>query len=141
MGNNSVAVIMVGALGFLAMVIAGKWLLDEPNHHDCQPAIIQPQIITQPPIVRQPTRPPIVVQPPVVGPYPGSYPHYHNRNEFWQGYSDGWRGMAMRQNCPEYSQGYKIGAYDRRCNRHQYYDQHCPSGFSLRVLGFNLRIN
>ena len=146
MGNNSVAVIMVGALGFLAIVIAGKWLLSEPDHHDChvvQPPIItaQPPVSNHPPIIvrPQPTRPP--ARPPIAQPYPGSYPHYHNRNEFWQGYSDGWSGNIARQRCPEYLQGYQIGKYDRQCNRHQYYDQHCPPGFSLRIPGFNLQIH
>lgn len=145
MGSNTVAVIVTGILGFLVMIIAGRWLFEEsqdhydhPSHrcqppiqsHQCQPQIIQPQC-----------QPPIIVQPPQHQPYPQSYPHYHSQNEFWEGYWDGWSGVRMRQNCPEYSQGYKIGLHDRGCNRRQYYDQYCPPGFSLRTPGFNLRIH
>lgn len=148
--NNSVSVIVVGLLGFVAIVITGKWLLekdDECDHHHRdrieintpqQPPAPAPQVIVTPPA-------PQVVTPPapqiIIGrPYPQTYPQYHNRNEFWQGYSDGWNGMGMRQNCPEYAQGYQIGLHDRNCRRPYYHEEHCQPGFSLRVPGFRLNI-
>jgi len=148
--NNSVAIIVVGLLGFVAIVITGKWLLDENercNQRD-RIEINTPHFRGNFPIERpaqQQPAPQVIVTPPVqqiiIGrPYPQVYPQYHNRNEFWQGYSDGWGGMGMRQNCPEYIQGYQIGLHDRNCRRPYYHEQHCPPGFSLRVPGFSLNI-
>ena len=157
--NNSVAVIVVGLLGFVAIAITGKWLLDNKNdecdHHENhrdrieiiapreqrpQPA---PQVIVTPPAPQVIVTPPaqqIIIGRPYPQAYPQAYPQYHNRNEFWMGYSDGWNGMVMRQNCPEYVQGYQIGLHDRSCHRPYYHEQHCPPGFSLRVPGFSLNI-
>jgi hypothetical protein len=150
--NNSVAVIVVGLLGFMAIAITGKWILEDKHEHhrdNCQkeqpqplPAAPAPQVIVTPPPTPAPQ---VIVTPPptqiIIGrPYPQAYPQYHSRNEFWQGYSDGWGGMRMRQNCPEYIQGYQIGLHDRGCHRPYYHEQHCPPGFSLRVPGFSLNI-
>lgn len=146
--NNSVAVIIVGLLGFMAIAITGKWLLD--SHDDCerhehhrdrieinsQPIIPQQQ-------QQQPT-PQVIVTPPaqpiVIGPYPQTFPQYHNRNEFWMGYSDGWHSSGMRQNCPEYIQGYQIGVHDRRCNQPYYHDQYFPPGLTFRLPSFSFNI-
>jgi len=154
--NNSVAVIVVGLLGFMAIAITGKWILDqnnECNHHrqDHRDRIEintpAPQVVTPPAqqIIVTPPAQQIIVTPPaqqiIIGrPYPQAYPQYHSRNEFWMGYSDGWNGMGMRQNCPEYIQGYQIGTHDRSCHRPYYHERHCPPGFSLRVPGFSLNI-
>jgi len=144
--NNSIAVIVVGLLGFLAIIITGKWLLDRKDHCDHPPVVqVAPQQPQQPPRRQQSQQPQVIVQPPppqiIIGqPYPHSYPHHHNKHEFWQGYSDGWNGIPMRQHCPEYAQGYQIGQHDRRCNRPRYHEQHCPPGFTLRTPGFSLNI-
>lgn len=143
--NNSVAIVVVGLLGFLAIIITGKWLLDKHHNHErVQQVQVAPQ---QPaPLPTAPQQPQqIIVQPPastiIIGqPYPKAYPQMHNDHRFWQGYSDGWNGFPARQNCPEYAQGYVIGQYDRRCNRPIYHQQHCPPGFTLRTPGFQLNI-
>jgi hypothetical protein len=143
--NNSVAIIVVGLLGFLAIIITGKWLLDKHHDHD---RVQQVQVAPQQP-GPAPQQPPqqIIVTPPappaniIIGqPYPQTYPQFHSKHEFWQGYSDGWNNIPMRQRCPEYVQGYQIGQHDRRCNRPYYHQQHCPPGFTLRTPGFSLNI-
>lgn len=125
MTNNSLAILMTGLVGFLALLIGGKWLLDS----------------------RKPD--PVAVQPPQqqqrdininVRPYPQVYTHYHNKNEFWFGYRDGYTGRPACDHCPEYMQGYRVGYHDRCQGRHTYYDQHCPPGFSLKTPNFRLDI-
>lgn len=145
--DNSIALIVVGLIGFLAVIITGKWLLDnndcEHNHnrHHMEQRACPPQGRPHRFVEQQPQ---VIVQPPatqIVGrPYPQTYPQYHNRQEFWMGYSDGWNNFPRRLNCPEYTQGYVVGQHDRRCNRPYYHQQHCPPGFSLRVPGFSLNI-
>lgn len=142
--NNSVGVIIVGVLGFIAIVIAGKWLLDNNRCRDghCHPRQQQmaPQYPQRP---NQPYQRPrhdqgvnINIQAP-----PSCPSHYHNRNEFWFGYRDGYNGRRPNDNCPEYLHGYRQGAYDRSRNCHDYFDRHCPNGFHLRVPGFKLDIH
>jgi hypothetical protein len=140
--NNSVGIIVVGILGFIAIVIAGKWLLDDnhcKNGH-CPPSRqMAPQYPNQYPNRPCPPQRPnhnegvnINIQAPPA--------HFHNKNEFWFGYRDGYNGLPVRDNCPEYLSGYQMGVRDRRAGCHDYFDRHCPSGFQLRVPGFRLDI-
>lgn len=135
--NNSTAIIVVGLLGFMILGITGKWLLENNNDHcehgHCNPnqQIIQPQVV-QPQVMPQPQ----IVQPPVKH----YCPEYHSDNMFWRGYSDGWNRLNCLTEQMSYMKGYEIGAQDRSCDRHGYYDQHCPPGFSMRIPGFSLRV-
>lgn len=134
MNNNSVAIIIAGILGFVGIIIVGKWLLDEHDHNHQE---IQQQSIPSQPQTQAQTQEPMTPQPIVVQPV---FSQYHNRNDFWQGYSDAWNRLGMRQDSPGYIQGYQIGLRDRRSNRPYYHDHYCPPGFSMRVPGFSLRI-
>jgi len=127
MNNNSVGTIVAGILGFIAIIITGKWLLDDnhcKNNH-CTPKqnIIAPQY---------PQQSNESIQPPA---------HFHNKNEFWFGYRDGYNGLPICDNCPEYLSGYQMGVRDRRAGCHDYFDRYCPNGFQLKVPGFRLDIH
>lgn len=142
--SNAVLIIVVGLLAFLGFAIVGKWLLTDKHDNRRFEKGNMSQPAQQPP-VQQPAPPTVIVQPPpetiIIGrPYPQTYSQFHARNEFWQGYSDGWNGLLRRQNNPEYNQGYLIGVHDRKCGKPIYHDQNCPPGFSLRVPGFSLNI-
>lgn len=143
--NNSLGVIVVGILGFIGIVIVGKWILDKDDCHDHHFKNRTEIVVPQQPPQQQPQQPQrpfyprdngvnINVQPPVCP------PHYHNSNEFWFGYRDGYAGRHPCDNCPEYMSGYRIGMRDRHAGCHDYFDRHCPPGFSLRVPGFRLDI-
>ena len=140
--NNSLGLIIVGILGFIGIVIVGKWILDKDDCHHHPQNMGRTEIV----VPQQPQRPfyprdnggvNINVQPPTCPPH---MRHYHNKNEFWFGYRDGYAGRHPSDNCPEYMSGYRIGMRDRHAGCHDYFDQHCPPGFSLRVPGFRLDI-
>lgn len=144
MNNNSIGVIIAGVLGFIGIIIAGKLLLDNDHCQDghCPPRqrMVAPQYPTRPNYPNQHHQRPrhepdvnINIQAPPS--------HYHNRNEFWYGYRDGYNGRRPTDNCPEYMSGYRIGMRDRHAGCHDYFDRHCPSGFQLRVPGFRLDIH
>jgi len=65
-------------------------------------------------------------------------PEYHHREDFWLGYQDGRYGYRRKSGCLEYSRGYDIGLADRHRNCTNYYDHHCPPGFSIRIPGLRL---
>lgn len=132
MKNNSIGIIVVGLIALLAIVVVGKWLLD--NQRANAPVAVAPVYPSQP---SQPSQPGVVLPPA----YPHHFPQYHHCDEFWHGYRDGWRGLAPAPGCcPEYMQGYRIGKYDRGCGCPYYYDRYCPPGFSIRAPGFRLDI-
>lgn len=126
MNNNSLAILIVGVVGFLTILIGGKWLLDSRRSEIVQP-YVQPQQRQRDININ-------------VRPHPQVYPQYHGKNEFWYGYRDGYNGRPICDGCPEYMQGYRVGQYDRQQGCHTYYDQHCPPGFSLKTPGFRLDI-
>lgn len=138
--NNSLGLIIVGVLGFIGIVIVGKWILDK-DHHDCYPQRDTTEIVI-PHQPQQPQRPyyPRHNDGVNINVQPSCPPHFHNKNEFWFGYRDGYSGRHPSDNCPEYMSGYRIGMRDRHAGCHDYYDRHCPPGFSLRVPGFRLDI-
>lgn len=142
--NNSMALIVLGVLGCLAIIITGKFILENSCDHEnhSRPIIInrdkdghghghgQPR----------PPQPPNPPQPPqVVIPYEPC-PEYHNRSEFWLGYNDGWDRRVPRMTCPEYSRGYAIGEHDRIMNRRYYYENYYPPGFHIRLPGIRFDI-
>lgn len=129
--NNSVGLIIAGVVAVLALMIAGKWLMDKRER--TQPTIVRPVS----PGVTPVAPPPVIVVPPE---YPYNYPQYNRSQDFWVGYNDGWNGFNSRFVTPEYVHGYEVGAYDRRLGRHHYYDRYYPSGFQLRLPGFRLNI-
>lgn len=139
--NNSTAIIVVGLLGFVILGITGKWLLennkDHCEHGHCNPnqQIIQPQVVQ--PMVRPVVRPQAMPPEHTTKHY---CPEYHSDNMFWRGYSDGWNRLNCLTEQMSYMKGYEIGVQDRSYNRHCYYDEHCPPGFSLRIPGFSLRV-
>lgn len=145
MRDNTVGIIIVGLLGFLAIVVTGKWLLDKKEQCHHEPV----QIIQSAPIPQQKkiAPPPVIVTPPTVIVLPPQYPHHaprcHGNREFWMGYSDGY---CARRSCgwtPEYNQGFQIGHYDRQLGKPWYYDRYWNepnSGFSLKIPGFSLSI-
>lgn len=151
MKDNTAAILVIGLLGFLAIIITGKWLLDRrDNDHRHRPIIVQQQPapmppqpqpkIESPPVIVLPPQQPVVVLPPT---YPHHAPTCHGNKDFWLGYRDGYRGLPVVDYCPEYSQGYRIGHYDRLQGRPYYYDRYWRepgSGFSLRIPGFSLNI-
>jgi hypothetical protein len=141
--NNTVGIIVVGLVAFLAIVVTGKWLLDSHRHHRRRTEIVDvdPQTQQQLPqtVVPQQTQPPVIVLP-GGGPYPYHYPQYHRNQEFWRGYNDGWNNLSSSLVTPAYLRGYEIGAHDRRLGRHYYYDRYYPPGFSLTLPGFRLNI-
>lgn len=147
--NNTIGIIVVGLVAFLAIVVTGKWLLDKQHrhhrHHEPQPIAAVPAAPATPaaptPAQPAPTQPPVIVVP-GGGPYPYHYPQFHNNQEFWRGYNDGWNRLPSAITSPAYLRGYEIGAHDRRLGRHYYYDRFYPpgAGFHLRIPGFRLSI-
>lgn len=149
MNNNTIGVIVVGLLGFLAIIVTGKWLLD--SHHEKCRVQAQAVVPVAPPPAKtgpQPQTPPPAAPPSknvdvnvnINGPRP-YYPQYHNCDEFWFGYRDGYCGRPPRPGCcPEYMHGYRVGCWDRHRGCHDYFDRHCPPGFSIRTPGFRLDI-
>lgn len=142
--NNGTALVVLGLLGFLAIIITGKFILDnnrrDCDHHDGQVIINRPH--------RDGYRPRVDVSPrvevaPPVRPHIQSYPpcpEYHNKSEFWMGYNDGYAGIHARLGCPEYVRGYEIGRHDRHSNCRDYFDRYYPPGFHIRVPGFRLDV-
>lgn len=135
--NNTIGIIVVGLIAFLAIVVTGKWLLDRRHDHEHN-RIERVENQPQPPAPAT-TQPGVIVVPPGAA-YPYHYPEWHNNQHFWAGYNDGWNGFGHRLGTPEYLRGYEIGEYDRRMGRHYYYDHYYPPGFSLRLPGFRLNI-
>jgi hypothetical protein len=140
--NNSLGLIIVGVLGFIGIIIVGKWILNDKDCHNghCEPRYRDRTEFVVPQQPMYPQRQPrnddnlnINVQPPCP-------PHFHNQNEFWFGYRDGYAGRPPVDRCAEYMSGYRIGIRDRHAGCHDYFDRHCPSDFSLRVPGFRLDI-
>lgn len=126
--NNSIALIVLGVLGCLAIIITGKFILENNSkfkENTSRPIIINRSKDTQ-------------VQPQVI-PYEPC-PEYHNRSEFWLGYNDGWDGRIPRMTCPEYDRGYFIGEHDRGMNRRYYYENYYPPGFHIRLPGFRFDV-
>lgn len=139
--NNSIALIVLGVLGCLAIIITGKFILENSrvrenssrpiiinrgkDTHQCPPQQPQPHSHSHP-------------QPQVI-PYEPC-PEYHNRSEFWLGYNDGWDGRVPRMACPEYDRGYSIGEHDRVMNRRYYYENYYPPGFHIRLPGIRFDI-
>lgn len=134
--NNTIGIIVVGLIAFIAIVVTGKWLLDRKHeHHEREP---RAEMVAPPPAT--PQQPGVIVVPPAPPAYPYYVPEWHRNQHFWAGYNDGWNGFGRRLATPEYMRGYEIGEYDRRTGRHYYYDQYYPPGFSLRLPGFRLNI-
>lgn len=137
--NNSLGLIIVGVLGFIGIVIVGKWILDDKDCHNghCEPHRGRTEIVIPQQPIQRPLRNDgvnINIQ------SPACPSHFHDKNEFWFGYRDGYAGRPPVDRCPEYIQGYQIGVRDRQIGRHDYFDRNCPPGFSLRVPGFRLDI-
>jgi hypothetical protein len=132
--TNTVAVIVVGVLGFIAIVICGKWLL-ERHHERCYP---QHRVKIQAPVnpAPAPAASTIIIQGQT---YP-TYPQYHSNESFWLGYSDGYCGRPARLGCVEYARGYEIGCRDRVRRNPYYFHRCCPPGFHLRINGFSLNV-
>lgn len=110
----------------MCVIITGKWLLDNKPVE---------KIVEKCPIVEK-SEPKLEPKPA----YPHHCPEYHNKRDFWRGYSDGCAGRVKVMDCPEYLEGYKIGLYDRGCKNHHYYDHYHPDGFSLNLPNFSLNI-
>lgn len=143
--NNSVGIIVVGLLGllvFFVVAITGKWI-DKKNQNRIE--INTPYFKSN--LSRDQTQPQIIVTPTtnqkiIIGrPYPRVYHQFHRKNEFWQGYSDGWKNLENKNSSPEYDQGHQIGSHDRISNRTYYYEKHFPHGFSVKAPNFRLNIN
>lgn len=143
--NNGTALVVLGLLGFLAIIITGKFILDNNRRddhcdHDCNRQVIiergerhGPRVEVSPQIPQRPF--------PQAHPRPYTpCPEYHSNSEFWLGYNDAWARIPARMSCPEYLRGYDIGAYDRYMNRRDYYDRYYPPGFHIRVPGFRLDV-
>jgi hypothetical protein len=146
--NNSVAIIVVGLLGFLVIAITGKWLIESENKkNENRIEINTPYFKSN--LSRDQTQSQIIVTPNpttnqkiIIGrPYPRVYHQFHRKNEFWQGYSDGWKNLENKNSSPEYNQGHQIGSHDRISNRTYYYEKHFPHGFSVKAPNFRLNIN
>lgn len=131
--NNNTTLVVLGLLGFLAILVMGKFILDN-NNKVCGPECHEREINSHHRPVQP--RPHVDVQPRAYTPCP----EYHNKSEFWLGYNDGWNGMPARMRCPEYIRGYDIGLYDRRMNQKDYYNRYYPPGFTIRVPGMNINI-
>lgn len=143
--NNTIGIIVVGLVAFLAIVVTGKWLLDKK--HDRHDEVVRHEMVAPPvappvaPTAPAPNQPIIVVPPSPQIVYPYHVPEYHNSNQFWAGYNDGWNNLPSRRfTSPEYYRGYEIGQHDRRTGRHYYYDRYYPPGFNLSLPGFHLNI-
>ncbi len=126
MRDNTIGIIVVGLIAFLAIVVTGKWLLDKKSDHRrheheaaCAPAPVAPGVVVVPGQV---------------------YPEYHRNQHFWAGYNDGWNSLPPRLFSREYRRGYEIGSQDRISGRPDYYDRNYPAGFNLRLPGFRLNI-
>lgn len=126
MNNNSVALVIIGVLGFFGVLIFGKVLLDsKKDRHHCPPPA--PQIIQTPA-----PQPQTLVPVPVPVPIP-IHQGYHNNNDFWVGYRDGYTGRSALLFSPEYLAGYRAGKQDRGCGRPDYFNNHCPPNFKLQI--------
>lgn len=144
--NNGTALVVLGLLGFLAIIITGKFILDN-NRRECDTDCHNEGrvIINRQHRDRNEYRPRVDIQPrveintPPVRPYTPC-PEFHNKSEFWLGYNDAYSGRPARMTCPEYIRGYDIGICDRRMNRRDYFDHHYPPGFHIRVPGFHLDV-
>jgi len=55
------------------------------------------------------------------------YFEYHQEQDFWLGYRDGWHRYPPKLVCPSYNQGYVLGTQDRRIGRAYYYETYCPA--------------
>lgn len=123
--NNGTALVVLGLLGFLAIIITGKFILDN-NHkedHCDKQVIIEKNVEKQEPKVDDPQ----ILQRSFSHIRPRPYtpcPEYHNNSEFWMGYNDAWARNPARISCPEYLRGYDIGMYDRHINRRDYYNRY-----------------
>ena len=114
--KNNGEIIIFGILGLAIVLVIGKWFLDNKQ---CGPNGC-------------------------VTPYQQDayYPQYHNNNDFWIGYSDGWSNFLIANRRIEYNQGYQLGNHDRQLNHRYYYERYYPSGgFQLKVPGVQLRID
>lgn len=59
---------------------------------------------------------------------------YHNQQEFWQGYHDGWHGHEPKCILPAYNQGYVVGCRDRRYGQAIYFEQYySPIGLQINI--------
>lgn len=139
--NNGIALVVLALLGFLAIIITGKFILDKKN---------ETVMINQP--IPQPIQPTPVEMPQQSTIQPdtsnqNNHNHrqcpesYHKKSEFWMGYNDAWARMPARLDCLEYRKGYEIGRQDRRANYRDYYHRHYPPGFHIRVPGIRLDIH
>ena len=132
------ALIVIAIIGFMCVIITGKWLLDN-REKPVEKIVVEKQVEKQ----IEKSQPECNPVPKGAKPqsYPYHCPQYHHKNDFWKGYSDGCSGRPRRMDCPEYLEGYRIGMYDRGCKNHYYYDHYCPKdGFSLTLPNFSLNI-
>jgi len=128
--NNGTTLIVLGLLGFLAIIITGKFILSNNQNNDYDRNHFYRD---RPPQIN--VEPKVEITPPIL-----AYPEHHNKSEFWLGYNDGYAKITARLNCPEYLHGYELGRRDRHLNRRDYFDRHYPPGFRIRVPGFRLDI-
>jgi len=142
--NNSILAGVLGVLAIIGIIVVGKFMMSDR----CHDGHCEPRHMEQPyrqhnypqnnyPQRNYPHNGGVNIQ---VAP-PSCPSHYHNKNEFWFGYRDGYNRRSPVDRCPEYMSGYRQGAYDRSRNCHDYFDRNCPSGFQLRVPGFRLDIH
>lgn len=122
--NNNIVALVIAVLGFVALLIFGKWVMDQNRQ---QPLI-------GPTTIQLPQHPPQPLPQPQYWERPQNRPEPHHCAEFWQGYRDGYKGRPpMTGCCPEYMAGYRRGRYDRGCCHHDYFDRHCPPNFRIHI--------
>ncbi|RTK96665.1 MAG: hypothetical protein EKK64_03510 [Neisseriaceae bacterium] len=142
--NNGIAFIVLTILGFvgiIALIFAGKMILEQTQEKSNREIYIKNQIEEK----IYPQSAPVQIQRPIVIEAPAEKPKedcskYHNNNLFWNGYKDGWDRIPPKSNEKEYMAGYDIGRNDRRRNCKDYLNHHCPPGLNIKFKGFNLNI-
>lgn len=129
--NNNIAFVILGLFGFLVLLILSRFIIDnQQNNQRCDEHSCHQQTMPQNNLQ----------QPPEYYVNPNS--HYHSKDEFWQGYHDGYclKLNPNMLNCPEYRRGYDIGVYDKRKNCKDYYDRYYQPGLNIRVPGFQFNL-
>lgn len=124
MDNNNSTVVVIGMIAVVVVLITGKWLIDNKNQNDGM--VFQQAVPDQQQVVPQQPNVDVSI--------------YHNDQQFWAGYQDGYYRQIAAFSTPAYLEGYRIGATDRRMRHHRYYDRYYPPGFNLRFPGFNMNI-
>lgn len=144
--SNMLLMVVLGIAALAGVFFVGNWLMDrndrEWERHDRQ---YHNNYRHHGPYHQRPYHHSDVdvrVQPHHSSPYQRRYhyPQHHTCENFWHGYWDGYYNRHNRASCSEYSDGYRVGRYDRSCGNAYYYNDYCPASVRVNVPGFRFEL-